>query len=176
MKNAPEKAQVGAYSALLDVLWRAGDPKEVQRVCTDGLGRFDLRIAPVFFNFHLALALAEQGQEKAAVAAADQAILQAGDTDRLVVRLRRHKVLCVLGKWADAIDYGKKLLEEFDTPGDRPKVRYAQAGAYWGAKKSADAEALLRAILDDDADDAGACNDLGYHLAEQGATWTRPSA
>jgi Flp pilus assembly protein TadD len=47
-------------------------------------------------------------------------------------------------------------------------VRHAQALACWGAKKPAEAEALLRAILDDDADDAGACNDLGYHLADQG--------
>ena len=168
VENAPEKSQPDAYSALIDVLWRAGKAKEVETVCNTGLARPDLRVAPVFFNYHLARALAEQGKADDAIATADRAILQAGDTDRLTVRLRRHYVLRVLGKWDDAIDYGKKLLDEFDTPADRPKVRYAQAGANWGAKKPADAEVLLRAILDDDPDDAGACNDLGYHLADQG--------
>ncbi len=166
--RAPEAAQVEAYSALIDVLWYASKPDQVEKVCREGLDTPRLRIAPVFFNFHLALALAEQGRANEAIAAADKAVLQAGATDRITVRLRRHLVLRVLGKWDDAIEYGKKLLEEFDTPTERPKLRYAQAGAYWGAKKSLEAEALLRAILDDDADDAGACNDLGYHLAEQG--------
>jgi tetratricopeptide (TPR) repeat protein len=166
--GAPKESQVDAYSSLLQVLWLAGKPAEVETLCRDALGTPDVFVAEVFFNFHLALALAEQGKAEAALAAADKAIRQAGDPDRLTVRLRRHLVLRVLGKWDDAIEYGKKLADEFDAPADRPKVRYAQAGAYWGAKKAAPAEALLRAILDDDPDDASACNDLGYHLADQG--------
>jgi tetratricopeptide (TPR) repeat protein len=47
-------------------------------------------------------------------------------------------------------------------------VRYTLAGALWGAKKHADAEAELRAVLDADPDHPGAANDLGYHLADQG--------
>jgi tetratricopeptide (TPR) repeat protein len=168
VRVAPKESQVDAYSSLIDVLWYAGKPAEVETVCRDGLDSRELFIAPVFFNFHLARALADQGKEDAAIAAADKAILQAGDGDRLVVRLRRHLVLRILGKWDDAIEYGKKLLEEFDTPGDRAKVRYALAAAYWGAKKATEAETLLRAILDENPDDAGACNDLGYHLADQG--------
>ncbi len=166
--RAPKESQVDAYSALIEVLWFAGKPGEVETVCRDGLDSPGIQIAPVFFNYHLARALAEQGKASAAIATADKAILQAADTDRLAVRLGKHRVLRILGQWNDAIDYGKKLTEEFDSPSDRPKVRYAQSGAYWGAKKSTEAEALLRAILDDDADDATACNDLGYHLAEQG--------
>jgi tetratricopeptide (TPR) repeat protein len=122
----------------------------------------------VFFLFHLSLALAEQGKAKEAIETADKTIDQAGADSRLVVRLRKHLVLRALGQWDDAIAYGKQLLEDFDTPEDRPQVRYAQASAYWGAKKIVEAEKLLRAILDDDPDNTGACNDLGYHLAEQG--------
>jgi tetratricopeptide (TPR) repeat protein len=162
---APKESQIDAYDALITVLWHAGKPAEVAAVCRDAL---DLGLFPVLFNFHLALALAEQGEADAALAAADKAIDQAGDTDRLTVRLRRHMVLRVLGKWDDAVAYGKKLADEFDTPADRQRVRYAQAGAYWGAKKPDQAEALLRATLDDDPDHAAACNDLGYHLADQG--------
>lgn len=163
--NSPRETQIDALSALIDVLWRARRPDKVARVCRDAM---DTQTIQVFFNFHLALALAEQGEAAKAVDAADKCILQAGDTDRLTVRLRRHRVLTVLSKWDEAIEYGNKLLDEFDAPADRQRVRYAQAGTYWAAKKPREAEALLRAILDDDADDAGACNDLGYHLADQG--------
>jgi tetratricopeptide (TPR) repeat protein len=168
VEAAPRDSQVEAYSSLIQVLWLANKPRKVESVCLTALGRRNVFVAEVFFNFHLALALAEQNKAEAALEAADKAIRQAGDTDRLTVRLRRHLVLRVLGKWDEAIEYGKNLAEEFDTPADRPKVRYAQASAYWGAKKPAEAEALLRAILDDDPDNALACNDLGYHLANQG--------
>ncbi|MFM8271969.1 MAG: tetratricopeptide repeat protein, partial [Gemmata sp.] len=165
--RAPKELQMDAYAALIDALWHAHKPGEVEAVCRDGIDAQGNAI-PVYFQFHLARALAEQGKADEALATADKAILAAADTDRLAVRLRRHLVLRALGKWDDAIEYGKKLLEEFDTPAGRPAVRHAQALACWGAKKPAEAEALLRAILDDDADDAGACNDLGYHLADQG--------
>ena len=168
VRSAPKESQVDAYRSLIQVLWLAGKPLEVELLCRDGLADPDVMIGPVFFNFHRALALAELGRAEVALAAADQAIRQAGDTDRLTVRLNRHKVLCVLGKWAEAIEYGKKLAEEFDAPADRPRMRHAQATAYSGAKKLAEAEAVLRAILDDDPDDAVACNDLGYHLADEG--------
>jgi tetratricopeptide (TPR) repeat protein len=168
LRLAPAASLGDAYSALINVLRLAGKSAEIEAVCREALETPDQPLMPVFFNFHLSLALAEQGKADAALAAADKAIQNAGADDRLVVRLRRHAVLRVLGKWDDAIEYGKKLADEFDAPADRAKVRYAQSGAYWGAKKLAEAEALLRAILDDDPDDAGACNDLGYHLADQG--------
>jgi tetratricopeptide (TPR) repeat protein len=166
--GAPDNARLDAYRALIDVLWLAGKPAEVEAVCLDGLSPSGVPGAAVIFNFHLALALAERGRADPALAAADKAVQQAGDTNRLVVRLRRLRVLGVLGRWDDAVEYGKKLADEFDAPGERAQARYALAGAYWGAKKSAEAEKLLRAILDDDPDNAGACNDLGYHLADQG--------
>jgi tetratricopeptide (TPR) repeat protein len=150
------------------VLQLAGRPAEIETVCRDALADREINVAPVFFHFHLALALAEQGKADKALDAADKAVLQAGDTDRLTVRIRRHLVLCVLGRWDDAIEYGNKLAQEFDAPADRTRVRYAQTYAYWGAKKPAEAEALLRAILDDDPDHTGACNDLGNHLADTG--------
>jgi tetratricopeptide (TPR) repeat protein len=165
---APLASQADAYGALIRVLQLAGKSAEIETVCRDALADPDIHVAQVFFNFYLSLALAELGKADKALEAADKAVLQAGDTDRLTVRIRRHLVLCVLGRWDEAIEYGNKLAGEFDSPADRARVRYAQAGAYWGAKKNAEAEAILRAILDDDPDHAGACNDLGYHLADMG--------
>ena len=62
----------------------------------------------------------------------------------------------------------KKLLDEFPSATDQVETRHLLATTYWIAGKRAEAEAELRAILDIDPDNAGACNDLGYYLAEQG--------
>lgn len=156
------------YQALFNVLWLAGKPADVEAICRDAIGNPDVPLSETFLNFHYALALAEQGKTEAALRAAEKALQNAGDADRLTVRLRKHTVLRALGKWDEAIEYGKKLLDDFDSPTDKPRVRYAQAAALWGGGKRAEAEALLRALLDDDPDHAGACNDLGYHLADEG--------
>jgi tetratricopeptide (TPR) repeat protein len=168
VRLAPPATQLDAYQALFDVLRRAKKPRDIELLCRDALAPEETFRADAFFNSHLALALAEQGQERPALEAADRAIKQAPDTGRLAVRLQRHQVLRVLGKWDDAIEYGKKLLDEFDAPASRAAVRHELALAYSGAKRPAESEALLRAILDDDPDDAHACNDLGYQLADQG--------
>jgi tetratricopeptide (TPR) repeat protein len=165
--TAPRDTQPAAYGALIDALWRARKPGEVAAVCREGLRAAD-GVAPAYFHFHLAYALAEFGDAADALASADRAITMAGDADRLTVRLRKVTVLKVLGRWDEAVALGRRLLDEFDAPADRERTRYALAGAYWGAKREAEAEAELRAILDHDPDHAAACNDLGYHLADRG--------
>ncbi|MBX9579559.1 MAG: tetratricopeptide repeat protein [Gemmataceae bacterium] len=160
-------ARVESYARLMDILWRLRRHREIADLCREGLRARRSGVAEVFFNYHLAYALAELGEADAALAAADAAIAQAGDTDRLAVRLRKVYALKSLGRWDEAVQLGKRLLAEAD-PGDRNRVRYVLAAALWGAGDRTAAEAELRAILDADPDHAGACNDLGYHLAEQG--------
>ncbi len=167
VRRAPRETQGDAYQSLIDVLRKARKPDQIARVCRDGLQNAP-DIAPVFFNYFLSGALAELGDADGALAAADKAIDQTGESDRLTVRLQKVFVLRLLGKWDEAIALGKKLLDEFDSKADRHRIRYALAGAYWGAKKPDEAEAELRAILDSDPDHAAACNDLGFHLADQG--------
>jgi tetratricopeptide (TPR) repeat protein len=154
------------YSGLINVHWRANQPAEVVRVCEEGLR--GANISPSWLNSNLASAYAHLGDAENALTAVDKAIAQAAAGDRLAVRLRKAAVLKTLGKWDDASSLCRKLLDEFGTPAEQARIRYALASALWGAKKYAEAEAELRAILDDDPDHAGACNDLGYHLADQG--------
>jgi tetratricopeptide (TPR) repeat protein len=161
-----EGTQGDAYAALIDVLRRSGKPDQVVRVCREGMN--DSALGEAFFNYYLAGALAELDDNEGALAAVEKAIAQSGDGNRLAVRIQKIYVLRLLGKWEDAIAASRKLLEEFDGPGDRLRIRYALAGAYWGAKKRDEAEVELRAILDADPDFAAACNDLGFHLADQG--------
>lgn len=166
-RNSPPETEMDAYVGLLDTLRRLRRSAEIAAVCREGLlaARW---VPPVYFNFHLSLALAELGDPEGAIAAADKAILQSGDAARLDARLRKLWVLETLGRDDEAIALGKKLLDEFDRRDDRHRIRYVLAGAYHTAKKYDEWEAELRAILDTDPDHAGACNNLGYHLADQG--------
>jgi tetratricopeptide (TPR) repeat protein len=161
-----EGTQGDAYAALIDVLRRSGKLDQLVRVCREGLA--DGSLGEGFFNYYLAGALAELNDAEGALAAVEKAIAQSGDSNRLAVRLQKVSVLRILGRSADAIAAAKKLLEEFEVPADRLRIRYALAGAYWAAKKRNEAEAELRAILDADPDHAAACNDLGFYLADQG--------
>jgi len=171
--NAHRDTIGDAYGALIVVLNADRKPDDVARLCQSALARINnptmnLPLAAHYFNYYLSGALAELGDEKGALAAADLAIQQTADGDRLTVRLHKVYVLRVLEKWDDAIEQGKKLFDDFQTRADRNSIRYALAGAYWGAKKHAEAEAELRAILEADPDHAAAANDLGFHLADQG--------
>lgn len=167
---AVRSAQLGglgdAYSQLISALRRSRKPNRIVEVCREGL--LNTTLFPAYFNSNLALALAELGEANEAIAAADRAITQSGAVDRLGIRLNKVLVLSRLEKWDDAIALCKKLEGEFEDPADRFRIRYLLASSYWGAKKHAEAEAEYRAILDNDPDHAGACNDLGYHLADQG--------
>jgi tetratricopeptide (TPR) repeat protein len=167
VRKAPKETESDAYAGLLGVLRRGHKSAEIVQVCEDGLQSAQFT-SPVLFNYYLAPALADLGEERRALEAADKAVAQAGDTDRLTVRLQKAWVLKALGRWDDAAALCRTLLDEFDAPADRNRVRYVLAGALWGAKRHAAAEAEYRAVLDDDPDHAGACNDLGYHLADRG--------
>jgi tetratricopeptide (TPR) repeat protein len=166
IRTAPATAQADAYTQLISVLHRSHKPAQLEAVCREGLRNSGL--FPSFFNYHLALALADLGRAEEAIAAADKAIAQAGAADRLAIRSQKVYVLQRLEKWDDAVELCRKLFAEFDDAADRIRVRHLLASSYWGAKKYAESEAELRAILEADPDHAGACNDLGYHLADQG--------
>jgi tetratricopeptide (TPR) repeat protein len=117
---------------------------------------------------HLSFANAKLGKEREAIASADTAILQSADLNRLGYRLSKIQVLTILGRTDEALALGGKLLEEFPGAADRLRIRYQLSGVYSAARKHAEAERELRAILDADPDHKWACNDLGYHLADQG--------
>ncbi len=167
VRNAPVETETDAYVGLIDALRRLRRPADIAAVCREGLQN-SRSTAPVFFNYHLCIALAELGDEDGAIAAADKAILQSGDRARLETRLRKVWVLHTVGRTDEAIALAKKLFEDFHTPAERIRIHHGLAGAYYAAKKYPEWEAELRAVLDIDPDDAGACNDLGYHLADQG--------
>jgi tetratricopeptide (TPR) repeat protein len=170
LRSAPKEAKevrADAFIALIAVLRVARKPSELADACLDGLRQPEI-FPQVYCNFYLSHALAELKRPVEAIDAADKAVQFAGHGDRLMVRLHKVGVLSILEKWDEAIALAKQLLDEFPSTADQLQTRYTLATTYWAAGKQKEGEAELRAILAIDPDHASACNDLGFHLADQG--------
>ncbi|MFO0848940.1 MAG: tetratricopeptide repeat protein [Gemmataceae bacterium] len=87
---------------------------------------------------------------------------------KLGVKLEQARVLGVLGRYDQAVRVCNELLTEFTDPGEVREVRVALATAYLGQNQLPKAETELRAVLEDDPDDALALNNLGYFIADAG--------
>ena len=129
-----EGTQGDAYAATHRRVAHARKPDQVAQVCREGL-RNSPRSSPRSISTSIWPALAELGEAEP----------RWRRLTRPSSRPRRersaHGAACRrsslrLGKWDHAIALGKKLLDEFDAPADRLRIRYALAGAYWGAKKT----------------------------------------
>jgi tetratricopeptide (TPR) repeat protein len=164
--QGPRDNEQEVYQGLLQVLQRGYKHKEVIEVCERGL---EVAQATNRVVFHLALAEAHAllGHEKEAVAAADAAVNESGDKDRLTCRLSRAEILSQLNKHAAATAECRALLKEYNQAGDVRRVRAVLSSLYSAARQHAASEEQLRLILDDDPNDATANNDLGYLLADQ---------
>ncbi|HXD87706.1 MAG TPA: tetratricopeptide repeat protein [Urbifossiella sp.] len=170
LRTAPPAAQGEIIMRIIRVQLLGHKPAEVAATCREALNRNQLLalfpLYAAYFHKHMAVALARLGKADEAVAAVDRAIAEAGDADRLGFRLSRVRVLGLVNRTDEAVAACKKLLDEFHDQADRVQIRYESSGIYTAAKKHAEAEAELRAILDIDPDYKWACNDLGYHLAD----------
>ena len=60
------------------------------------------------------------------------------------------------------------MLKEYNQPGETRDIRYTFSGVYATLGEHEKSEEQLKLILDDDPNDASACNDLGYVWADQG--------
>jgi tetratricopeptide (TPR) repeat protein len=124
----------------------------------------------VLFHIYLSHAYINLGDDDKATAAADDAVNDSADKQRLRCRLNRAHTL------AQCADKERKergvaecqaLLKEYNQPGDVRTIRYALSGVYSTIGDLAHSEEQLKLILDADPADASACNDLGYLWADQ---------
>jgi tetratricopeptide (TPR) repeat protein len=116
----------------------------------------------------LASALLSLEKPEEALAQADAAVREAPEADKLTARRQHALVLSRIGKHTEAIAECQALAKEYNLPGDVRAIRFALSLVYAAAKEPDKAERQLRLLLDADPNDAVACNDLGYQLAEQG--------
>jgi tetratricopeptide (TPR) repeat protein len=116
--------------------------------------------------YYRAAALAELGRGREALDA-----LQAAEqfaASKFAVKLERIRVLGILDRHPDAARECTEALAEYTAPAEVRQLRIALANAYLGQRQFPKAEAELRAVLEDDPDDALALNNLGYYLADYG--------
>ncbi len=118
-------------------------------------------------EWYAARAHAELGEAAQALATAEEGLVRQAK-NRAWARRQKAFVLNLLGRHKEAVAECLDIIAEFPAPADVRPTRYVLSDAYLGLKEYAKAEAELRAILDDDPDDAQALNNLGYNLADQG--------
>jgi tetratricopeptide (TPR) repeat protein len=167
LPGGPGDAEQEVYGGLLTVLLLEHKYEDVVKVCEQGLEKAGATNR-VLFHLDLALAHAALGRAKEALAAADEAVKESGEQERLRSRLTRAEVLVQTGRPQDAAAECVDLLKEYNQPGDVRDVRSMLAAAYAAAHDNDKSEEQLRLILEADPDDATANNDLGYQWADRG--------
>src|SRR5207248_6633549 len=98
---------------------------------------------------------------------AEQAAELSDDANRLRMRRMRVHILAAAGQFDRAAAECLAMLKEHTQPGDIRNVRYSLSNVYSTAHRYEQAEEQLRLILQADANDDGACNDLGYIMADR---------
>jgi tetratricopeptide (TPR) repeat protein len=165
--SLPRKTEADVYMGLLRVLSLRHKHREIVEVCKKGLERAEATNR-VVFHLEMAEALAALGEMTEALRAAEDAVAEAGEPNRLLARRSRLLLWAQAGKKEEAVAEGQALLREYTKTDEVRDVRYTLSGVYSALKDYARSEGHLRAILREDPEDATACNDLGYILAEQG--------
>src|SRR5262249_14932469 len=155
------------YSNLLRVLRLAHKHEAIVEVCRDGLE--NARATQLyFFHLQMAQALARLGKLAKALEAADAAVAAAPDPSRLPCRDARVHILIQAERYDQAVAECKDLLKEVTHPEDNRQVRHTLSVVYSAAHQPAEAEEQLHILLEGDANDATANNDLGYLWADHG--------
>jgi tetratricopeptide (TPR) repeat protein len=162
----PPALETEVYVGLLEVLSRQRKHEEVIAVCKRGLEKAEAT-QRYLFHVEMAHAYVVLNKKTEALASADNAVNDAGDKLQMRARLSRASVLANFGERDKAEAECRALLKEYNQPGDIRTIRYALSGVYSTLNDLARSEEQLKLILDADANDASACNDLGYLWADQ---------
>lgn len=155
-----------AYGGLLRVLWKGNKIDDVIQVCQQGLEKAATTNS-VLFHSELAKALARKGKTDEALAAGDRALAVAADTDRLVIRCLRVRLLTFAQQYDRAEAECLAMLAQYSQPGEILEVRYLLSGIHSSARNFDKAVEQLEQVLKIDPNNATACNDLGYLWADQ---------
>jgi tetratricopeptide (TPR) repeat protein len=114
-------------------------------------------------NFYRAAAHAELDNDNTAF----RVLANAEGDNAFASRREKVHILDILGRHEQMLKECDSAMAEFRSPAEVRSLRYLRAQAFLGLKRHREAEEELRGILDDDADDALALNNLGYNLADQ---------
>jgi tetratricopeptide (TPR) repeat protein len=158
-----------AYLELCRTLSEAGKLDAEIAVCREALSK-TLKAPALVFQLELARALSFTDRAKEAIAAGQEAVrqTQADSPERTQAELNLVAIYYRGGELDKAAASAESLLEQVhETRLDR-QIRHLLAGIYSAKHDLQRSEAHLQKLLETDADDAVACNDLGYQWAEHG--------
>jgi tetratricopeptide (TPR) repeat protein len=167
--DLPAEMEGDVYIALLQVLAVQRKYQAIIEVCQKGLDKAEAT-SRILFHLDLAQAYCSLGDDDKAVAAADDAVNECNDKQRLGCKLDRARILSQCpdkGRKDRAVAECQALLKEYNQPGEVRKIRYALSGVFSTIGDTAHSEEQLKLILEADPNDASACNDLGYLWADQ---------
>lgn len=157
-----------ADDGLIGVLKARRKYAEIANLCEQRIANSPNKLNPSLYYYNLAEARMMLGQTDEALRAADQAIQLAGDQNRVPTRRRKVEIYLHAERFDEAVRECEDLLKEFRELKDVRTIRRTLASVYSAKKDHAKAEEQLRMLLALDPNDVGACNDLGYQLADQG--------
>jgi tetratricopeptide (TPR) repeat protein len=157
------------YDGLLQVLMQGRKYEAVVELCREGLERTKATNRVVFHD-ELSRALIALGKSDEAIAEANKAVELGLNDIKIALYTRRNRVLILAQaeRISEAIADCQALLKEFPGPEDVRQIRHLLSTVYNMAHDLPHAEEQLQLILQADANDPGANNDLGYYWAEQG--------
>ena len=140
--------------------------QEVITLCDAGLKTTDLN--QFMYIVYKAFPEAVLFGLKPALETIDQAIAQAHSEDaRIYARIIKIDILLWHGEISEATSEAQGLFKDFHQPKHVRRARFALAHCYVAARDFAKAEQQLRILLEYDANDAQANNELGFQLAVQ---------
>lgn len=154
------------YYGLLRVLRWQHKYLEIIEVCQEGL-KSAQQTNRVLFHTELVYAYQARNDHKAALAAADAAVQDAGKGQLLSCKRIRVDALVQAGEHARALAECQEMLKEYNHGGELRDVRSSLSSVYQAMGKLEESEEQLQLILRSDPNDAGANNDLGYIWADR---------
>jgi tetratricopeptide (TPR) repeat protein len=166
LRRIPVFLAIYVHDGLFDVLMKKKKFMEIVAVSTERIENQDTNVA-VYRHFR-ALALARLNRLDDALADLDQAVQDATDPGKLSIRTEKVSMLTRAGRLDEALADAQKMQKEFPRAADAKAVRHQLASVHAARREYDKSEAILRAILIDDPDDASAHNALGYQWADQG--------
>jgi tetratricopeptide (TPR) repeat protein len=174
LKEMTPASETMIYGGLIRVLGKARKYEAQREVCEGALEGNPAQGLPkaqatsqVLFLSEKARALAGLQRYDDAVEAAGRALTIATDSNRLIVRHLRVRLLLMANRCKEAERECTAMLKEYTQPAEVLEIRYVLSNVYSATKQYAQAQEQLKMILDADPDSAVANNDLGYLWADQ---------
>jgi tetratricopeptide (TPR) repeat protein len=154
------------YAGLLEVLQLQHKHAALIAICKLGLQKAQ-QTNRVMFHRAMVYACLSLGRNKEALAAAEDAVNDAGKAQQLGSRKLKVYVLSEMGEHNKALAECQDMLKVYNAGGELREVRLTLSRVLLQMGKEDESDDQLDLILKSDPNDATACNDLGYHWADR---------